>query len=249
VNEDHVAAGRRSPPGMAAGPGTLRAMRIFVAGGHGQIALRVERQLAGAGHTAVGIVRRPEHVVDLQAAGADALVLDLESTTVDHVAANLAGADAVLFAAGAGPGSGAARKDTVDRAGSVLMADAAEEAGVARFVQISSIGAGAPGPPGTDESFAAYLRAKTAAEDDLRRRDLAWTILRPGSLTDDPGTGRVRISTEVGGRGPVPRDDVAAVLAEVLQAPHTVHALFELFGGDIPIHEAVRAVGSSPQRA
>ena len=216
-------------------------MRILVAGGHGQIALRVERQLAAAGHTAVGIVRMPEHVVDLRAAGADVLVLNLESTTVDHVAANLVGADAVLFAAGAGPGSGVARKDTVDRAGSVLMADAAEKAGVARFVQISSIGAGAPPPPGTDESYAAYLQAKTAAEDDLRRRDLAWTILRPGRLTDDPGTGRVRLDPGVE-RGAISRDDVATVLVALLTSDVATHQTLGLVGGDTPIDEALASL-------
>ena len=106
----------------------------------------------------------------------------------------LSGADAAVFAAGAGPGSGALRKDSVDRAASVLLADAAGRAGVRRFVQISSMGAGAPPRPGTDEVWAAYMTAKTAAEADLRARDLDWTILRPGGLTDAPATGRIRLA-------------------------------------------------------
>jgi nucleoside-diphosphate-sugar epimerase len=213
-------------------------MRIVVAGGHGQIALRVERQLVGTGHTAVGLVRNPDHVDDVRATGAEALVLDLESAGVDDVAAALAGADAVLFAAGAGPGSGAPRKDTVDRGASVLLADAAEQAGVARFVQISSIGAGSPPPPGTDETFAAYLQAKTAAEDDLRRRDLAWTVLRPGGLTNAPGTGRVDLAPSVP-RGQVPRDDVATVAAILLTTDHALHHTLALVSGDTPIPDAV----------
>jgi uncharacterized protein YbjT (DUF2867 family) len=213
-------------------------MRIVVAGGHGQIALRLERLLTAAGHVAVGIVRNPDHVGDVEAAGAEALVLDLEDASVDDVAGHLAGADAVVFAAGAGPGSGIPRKDTVDRAASVLMADAAEQAGVRRFVQISSIGAGAPPQPGTDETFAAYLRAKTEAEEDLRRRGLDWTVLRPGGLTNAPGTGRVRLAPSVP-RGQVSRDDVAAVIAGLLTDGRAVHQTLGLVGGDTPIEEAL----------
>lgn len=213
-------------------------MRIVVAGGHGQIALRVERQLAEGGHVALGIVRNPGHVDDVRATGAEALVLDLENAEVEAVASHLAGADAVLFAAGAGPGSGVARKDTVDRGASALLADAAEQAGVGRFVQISSIGAGAPPPPGTDETFAAYLVAKTAAEDDLRRRDLAWTVLRPGGLTNAPGTGRVRLAPSVP-RGQISRDDVATVLTALLTSDRALHQTLGLVAGDTPIDDAI----------
>jgi uncharacterized protein YbjT (DUF2867 family) len=148
--------------------------------------------------------------------------------------------DAVVFAAGAGPGSGAARKDTVDHAAAVLVADAAERAGARRFVQISSMGAGSPPPPGTDDVFAAYLRAKAAAEADLRHRDLDWTILRPGRLTNDPGTGRVRLGPPPPlGPGEVSRDDVAAVLAALVVDRHGIGQMLELVGGDTPIAEVV----------
>lgn len=213
-------------------------MQIVVAGGHGQIALRVERQLAEAGHVALGIVRNPEHVDDVRATGAEALVLDLEDARVEDVAGHLDGVDAVLFAAGAGPGSGVARKDSVDRGASALLADAAEQAGVGRFVQISSMGAGAPPRPGTDETFAAYLQAKTAAEDDLRRRNLGWTVLRPGGLTNSPGTGRVRLAPSVP-RGQISRDDVAAVLTALLTGSRGIRQTLELVSGDTPIDEAV----------
>ncbi|WP_214316673.1 NAD(P)H-binding protein [Nonomuraea sediminis] len=210
-------------------------MKIVIAGGHGKIALRLERLL---GADAVGLVRNPAHVADVEAAGALAVVLDLESATVDEVAKVLEGADAAVFAAGAGPGSGVARKDTVDRAASVLLADAAERAGVRRFVQISSMGAGRPPAPGSDEVWAAYLTAKTEAEDDLRRRDLDWTILRPGGLTDAPGNGRVRLAPQVP-RGTVPRDDVAAVIVALLAEPRTAGLTLELVSGDAPISSAV----------
>jgi uncharacterized protein YbjT (DUF2867 family) len=215
-------------------------VRVVVAGGHGQVALRLEGLLASAGHTTVAIVRNPDHIGDVQAAGAEALVCDLEATDVDAVATHLEGADAVVFAAGAGPGSGIPRKQTVDRDASVLMADAAELAGVRRFVQISSMGAGAPPRPGTDETFAAYLRAKTEAEDDLRRRDLDWTVLRPGGLTDAPGTGRVRLATSVP-RGQISRDDVAAVIVGLLSQARGIGQTLELVAGNTPIEQALAA--------
>jgi uncharacterized protein YbjT (DUF2867 family) len=219
-------------------------MRVVIAGGHGQIALRLERLLSARGDSALGLIRDPGHTADVEATGAEALVCDLERADADEVAARLAGADAVVFAAGAGPGSGAARKDTVDRAASVLLADAAERAGVRRFLQVSSMGAGEPPRPGTDEIWAAYVRAKGEAEEDLRGRDLDWTIVRPGRLTDDAGIGLVRLSDPPVPRDAVPRDDVAAVLVALLDAPATRHRTLELVAGDTPVPDAVRAVSA-----
>lgn len=223
-------------------------MRVVVAGGHGQVALRLARTLVAGGHDVVGLVRNPDHGLDVEATGASVVVADLERVVAPDLARHLAGADAVVFAAGAGPGSGAARKDTMDRGGAVLLADAAELAGVRRYVLVSSMGAGSAPPPGTDETFAAYLRAKTAAEDDVRRRDLEWTVLRPGGLTDDPGTGRVRLGPRLPA-GRVPRDDVAAVLAELLVTPSTAGLVLELVSGDEPARDAVRRAASSPRPA
>jgi uncharacterized protein YbjT (DUF2867 family) len=213
-------------------------MRVVIAGGHGQIALRLTRLLAGRGDTVVGLVRNPGHVADVNAAGGDAVVLDLESATAEEVAAAITGADAVVFAAGAGPGSGTARKDTVDRAASVLLADAALAAGVRRYVQVSGMGLDRADDPDMDEVFGAYLRAKAAADDDLMSRDLEWTILRPGRLTDDPGTGAVNLAASVP-RGAVTRDDVAAVLAGLLDRPSTAGTVLELVGGDVPVDRAL----------
>ena len=219
-------------------------MRVVIAGGHGKIALLLEGLLAGRGDQAVGLVRNPAHVADVQQAGAEAVVCDLESAAAGEVAGLLAGAGAVVFAAGAGPGSGAARKDSVDRAASVLMADAAGQAGVGRFVQVSSMGAGQPPQPGSDEVWAAYITAKTAAEDDLRSRALDWTILRPGGLTDAPATGRVRLAPPPVPRGTVPRADVAAVIAALLDEPGTRHQTLELVSGDTPVAVAVHSLSS-----
>src|SRR5215470_1479204 len=217
-------------------------MRVMIAGGHGKIALLLERLLVERGDQAVGLIRNPAHVADVQKTGAEAVVCDLEAASADEVAVLLSGAGAVVFAAGAGPGSGAPRKDSVDRGASVLMADAAERAGVRRFVQISSMGAGQPPQPGTDEVWAAYIAAKTAAEDDLGARDLDWTILRPGRLTDAPGTGRVRLAAPPVPRDTVPRADVAAVIVALLDEPGTRQQTLELVGGDSPVAAAVRSV-------
>ncbi|MFG2224259.1 NAD(P)H-binding protein [Streptomyces sp. NPDC048644] len=220
-------------------------MRIVIAGGHGQIALRLERLLAGRGDEVAGIIRRPEQAGDLLAAGAEPVVCDLESASVEDVARHLEQADAAVFAAGAGPGSGADRKDSVDRRAAALFADAAEAAGVRRFLVVSSMGADRVPPEGTDPVFAAYLRAKGAADADVRARGgLDWTILRPGRLTDDPGTGHVQLA-DATGRADVTRDDVAATLAALLAEPGTAGRTLELVNGVTPVADAVRAVAGS----
>ena len=215
-------------------------MRVVIAGGHGKIALILEQLLSQRGDSVAGFIRNPAHSVDLEKAGAGAIVVDLEEASVDDVAVHLRGADAVVFAAGAGPGSGAARKETVDRDAAILLADAAQEVEVPRYVMISAMGADAEAPDeGGDPVFVAYLRAKGAADEDIRSRDtLHSTIVRPGLLTDDPGTGRVTIASETG-RASIPREDVAAVLLAVLDTPGTAGETFEVISGDTPIVDAV----------
>ncbi|MCX5195042.1 SDR family oxidoreductase [Streptomyces sp. NBC_00249] len=213
-------------------------MRIVIAGGHGRIALRLERLLAARGYEVAGIIRDLEQGDDLREAGAEPVLCDLESASVEHVAGILQGADAAVFAAGAGPGSGSARKDTVDRGAAVLFADAAERARVRRFLMVSTMGADAR--HGGDEVFDVYLRAKGEADDHLRTRlGLEWTILRPGILSDDPGAGLVRLEARTG-RGPVTRDDVAAVLAELVETPATAGLTLELVSGSTPVAVAVK---------
>ncbi|SCX47032.1 Nucleoside-diphosphate-sugar epimerase [Klenkia marina] len=221
-------------------------MHVVVAGAHGQIARRLTRLLAARGDTVTGVVRNPDHRADVEDDGGAPAVLDLEQASVQQVADVVRGADAVVFAAGGGPGSGIARKDSVDRGAAVLLADAAEAAGVRRYVLLSSYGVDAVAdgatPEGVDEVFVAYLRAKLAAEQDvLPRPGLDTTVLRPVSLTDDPGTGTVRLAASVE-RGEISRDDVAAVLVALLDDPHPGSVL-ELTGGDTPVREAVAAVG------
>ena len=211
-------------------------MRVVVAGGHGKVALLLESVLAERGDTPVGIVRNPAHVADVQQAGAQAVVLDLEAADVEDVAGVVRGADAVVFAAGGGPDSGPARKETVDKGAAILLADAAERAGVRRYVMVSAMGTDRADPDSHDV-FQVYLRAKRAADEDLMARDLDWTVVRPGRLTDDPSTGRVRVGTL--GPGEVTRADVAAVLAEVLLTGATVGKAFDLLAGDRSVDDAL----------
>jgi nucleoside-diphosphate-sugar epimerase len=219
-------------------------MHIVVAGAHGKVARRLGRLLSSRGDTVVGIIRNPAHEPDLVADGVTPAALDLESASVDDLAAVVSRADAVVFAAGAGPGSGAERKRTVDHGAAVLLADAAERAGVRGYLLISSMGveeARRGTPRGMDPVFAAYLQAKLRAEDEiLPRPALDVTIVRPGLLTDDPGTGYVTLGHGIE-RGKIPRDDVAAVLAEILRL-RKFDDVVEVVGGPTPIPEAVAAL-------
>lgn len=215
-------------------------MRIVIAGGHGQIALKLEQLLHEQGDEAVGLVRNPDHVGDLEKAGAQAVVLDLEEASVEELATVLEGADAVVFAAGGGPKSGAARKETVDKGAAILLADAAERARVRRYVMVSSIGT-EKADPDSDDVFQVYLRAKAAADADVRSRDLDWTIVRPGRLTDDEGNGQVQAGPDVD-YGQIPRADVAATLATVLHTPQTISKQFNLVSGSTMIPDALAAL-------
>ena len=214
-------------------------MRVAIAGGHGQIALRLAKVLSQRGDEAVALIRNPDHAEDVREAGAEPVVADLEHASEGDVAQAIAGSDAVVFAAGAGPGSGPARKDTMDYGGAVKLIAAAKQAGVPRYVIVSSMGANPDAP--ADDTFSVYLRAKGRADDAVRASGLDWTVVRPGGLTNDAGTGRVNLG-ENAPRGQVTRDDVAADLAAVLDSPSTIARTVDLIGGDTPITEAVAAI-------
>ena len=215
-------------------------MRVVIAGGHGQIALRLERLLHQAGHEAVGLIRSPGQAADLEKEGADAVVLDLEKSTVDELATVVDGADAVVFAAGGGPDGNAARKETVDRGGAALLADAAERVGVRRYLIVSSMGTD-QADPDSDDILQVYLRAKAAADADLRSRDLDWTIVKPGRLTDGDGTGLVTTDPESEPRE-TPREDVAAALVAAIENGLAVRKEFTLLTGGTPIKDALAAL-------
>src|ERR1700722_8754280 len=153
-------------------------MRIAIAGGHGQLALILTRRLTSAGDTVIGLIRNPDHAEDVRAQGGQPVVCDLERESVDEIATAIAGTDAVVFAAGAGPGSGAERKLTVDRDGAIKLLEAARAADTPRYVMIS--GVGAENPPDGDDVFSVYLRAKAQADAAVQASELGWTIVRPG---------------------------------------------------------------------
>lgn len=215
-------------------------MRVVIAGGHGQIALLLEQKLSQRGDEAVGLVRNPDHVADLEKVGAQAVVLDLENSSADEVASTLAGADAVVFAAGGGPNSGVERKETVDKGAAILLADAAQQAGVRRYAMVSSMNAD-QADPDSNEVFQVYLRAKKAADEYVRKSDLDATIVRPGGLTDDDGSGQVLVGEKLD-RGQIPRADVAATIVAVLDTPSTIGKTFELTSGTQSIDEALAAL-------
>ncbi len=207
-------------------------MKVAIAGGHGQIALRLTRLLAGRGDEVRGLIRRAGHADEIRAAGGEPVLCDIEHEPVQAVARAVAGSDAVVFAAGAGPGSGAERKWTVDYAGALkLMAS-----GIERYVMVSTVGAD-PDAPG-DDVFAAYLRAKGRADAELMASGLAYTIVRPGPLTDESGTGLVELG-EGAERRAITRDDTAAVLAAALHEPRLAGRTFVAVGGATPLVEAL----------
>jgi uncharacterized protein YbjT (DUF2867 family) len=213
-------------------------MEVVIAGGHGKIALHLERLLADSGHRVRALIRRRDHDSDVREAGAEPVLCDIEHE--DDLSHYVAGADAVVFAAGAGPGSGPERKRTVDLEGAVKLIDGARRQGVRRYVIISSIGADDPAAGG--EQMRPYLEAKAEADRRVADSGLDWTIVRPGRLTDSAGTGLVRVTSDMSVRGEIPREDVARVLAAALGEPGTIGKTFVLVGGDTPIDEALASL-------
>jgi nucleoside-diphosphate-sugar epimerase len=214
-------------------------MIVALAGAHGKIAMRLTTLLSRAGDEVIGLIRNPDHTAEVERQGASPVLCDLEQATVEEITAAIAGADAAVFAAGAGPGSGAERKLSMDRDGAIKLLEACQAAGVPRFLIISSLGA--EDPPAGDDVFSVYLRAKAEADQAVRASDRDWTILRPGRLTDDPGQGRVRIDLEPF-RGEIPRDDVAALLARLLKDARSVRMILYVNSGPEPLEQALEAV-------
>ena len=216
-------------------------MKVLVAGAHGKTARRLVRMLAQDGHEVRGLVRKEEQMQDVEADGAEPVLVDLEEEEVEGtVGQAVEGCDAVIFAAGAGPGSGAARKETMDYGGAVKLVEAAEKRGVGRYLMLSSMGAG--DPEGGSEAMQPYLFAKARADERLRESGLDYTIIRPGGLTDEEGTGRIDLAETLGRRGEIPRDDVARTFAEALEMTNTYHKTFEILSGDTPIRETLERI-------
>ena len=212
-------------------------MDVVVAGGHGKVGMGLLRLLADRGHRARGLIRNPDHAIELENVGAESVLCDIEER--DDISDCVRGADAVVFAAGAGPGSGPERKRTVDYAGAVKLIEAAKKNAIDRYVIVSAIGV--DHPDAWSDQLRLYYGAKRDADQAVLESGLSYTIVRPGGLTDDPGTGLVKLGTDLEG-GEIPRDDVAAILFAVLETPSTIGKTFELVSGDTPIEAAISAL-------
>lgn len=217
-------------------------MKVLIVGAHGQIGQSIGATLAVEGNEVVGLIRKEEQKAALEVAGVHPAMLDITKASPEELAVLLHDVDATVFAAGAGPGSTAQAKIDVDQNGAVLLANAMELAHIRRTVQISSMGVEVVSesnkPAGMDEVFYRYLLAKANAEEDLRRRDLDWTIVRPGALTNQPAADRVSLQPHTE-RGSIPRTDVAAVVVELLKTGAAVQQTLELVQGTESIAEAV----------
>lgn len=216
-------------------------MDVVVIGGHGKVGLRLLRLLAERGDRARGVIRKREQALDLEAVGAEAVIGDVEQ--LDEISDLIAGADAVVFAAGAGPGSGPARKRTMDYGGAVKLIRACDKQGIGRYLMVSAQGVAAPGRRG--EAMRPYYEAKREADEELERSGLEYTIVRPGRLSDEHGTGLIEAAPRIERRGEIPRDDVAATLLACLDAENTIGIAFDLLSGETPIPAAVRSLGSA----
>jgi uncharacterized protein YbjT (DUF2867 family) len=213
-------------------------VRVLIAGAHGKTARRLTRMLVEDGHEVRGLVRKEEQTDDVEADGAEPVLVDLEAEEVEGgIGEAVEGCDAIVFAAGAGPGSGDERKETMDYGGAAKLVEAAEGRGVRRYLILSTMGAS--DPEGGSEGMRPYLRAKARADERLEESGLDYTIIRPGSLTDDVGTGNIETAERLGRRGEIPREDVASTFAAALGDENTYHKTFEILSGDTPIREAL----------
>lgn len=211
---------------------------IAVVGGAGQIARLLHPKLINAGHQSRALVRKQEQADELQQSGVETRLFDIEKDDDEAFRAALEGADAIVFAAGGGPDGDAGRKRTVDLEGSIRSAQAAEALGIARFVQVSAIGVDEPLGDDVEPVWRVYVEAKRDADAHLRTSSLSWTILRPGGLTDDPGTGQIALGVDVA-KGQIPREDVASAIAAVVDDGRSVRQQWDLVGGTTPVLEAV----------
>lgn len=214
--------------------------RIAIIGGHGKVALHLSRLLSGQGHQVSSLIRNPEHAAEVADTGAAPVVADVEQLGIDDIAARIEGHDALIWSAGAGGGN-PARTYAVDRDAATRSMDAAQQAGVPRYVMVSYFGARLDHGVPRDDPFFAYAEAKAAADSYLEGTFLSWTILGPSALTMDPGTGRIEVGEDLAG-GRVSREDVARVAAAVLDMPETVGRFIAFNNGDTPIEEALRSL-------
>ena len=217
-------------------------MRIAIIGGHGKVALLAAPLLVADGHEVTGVIRDPGQADEVAAAGATPVVADMEALDAAALGEVLHGHEAVVWAAGAGGGD-PSRTYAVDRDAAIRSMEAAARAGIDRYVMVSYFGAGPDHGVPEDSSFFPYAEAKAAADEHLRGTELAWTILGPSRLTDDPGTGGIEVGDGVTGSS-VPRPDVARVIAAVLDRPATAGTTIAFNGGSTPVDEAIDRIAA-----
>ncbi|MGI9049304.1 MAG: SDR family oxidoreductase [Rubrobacteraceae bacterium] len=216
-------------------------MKVLVAGARGQVARPLISMLLRDGHEVRGLVRKEEQLPDVESDGAEPVLCDLETEEVEGgVGEAVAGCDAIIFAAGAGPGSGNARKETMDYGGAAKLIEAAEKHGVQRYLILSTTGV--DDPESRDEAMRPYLQAKARADERLEASGLDYTIIRPGRPTDEAGTGGIDAAESLGRYDEIPREDVAHVFAVALEARNTYGKKFEILAGDTSIREAVEGI-------
>ncbi len=211
-------------------------MRVLVAGANGQVGQHIVRLLVERDHQVQAMIRYQDQAQRLRELGGEPVVADLEGD-VSHT---VQGSDAVIFSAGGGPGSGAEKKETVDYGGASKLIQAAIEHGVNRYLMVSTVGA--QDPENANDKMQPYLRAKARADEELKHSGLDYTIVRPGPLTDEQGTGRIDASTELGRRKEIPREDVARTIVVALEQRNTVGKTFEVFAGETPVEEALESL-------
>ncbi|MFC3040804.1 SDR family oxidoreductase [Virgibacillus xinjiangensis] len=212
-------------------------MKVLVAGAHGHTGKLLVKNLRAEGHEPYAMVRKEEQKAEMEELGGIPVLGDLESES--DVGRAVKGMEVVMFAAGSGSGTGPNKTTDVDRDGAIRLIDATEKDGIKKFVMLSSMGAG--DPTQVEGTFRHYLQMKHEADEHLKKSELDYTIVRPGALTKEPGTSKIKVGDTVG-RGEIPREDVAKTMISALQEPNAYHKTFEMISGDTQIEDALRSL-------
>lgn len=215
-------------------------MKITIIGGHGKIALLASTQLAQRGDTVTSIIRNPDHVEDVSATGATALLLDVESATAAEMAEAFAGSEAIIWSAGAGGGS-PDRTYAVDRDAAIRAMNAAELAGAKRFIMVSFLTASTEYLVPLDDPFYPYMAAKIAADEHLRGSGLDYTILGPGVLTLEEATGTLNSTPDPAAKNPTSRANTALAIVAALDEPSSIGKTINFADGDTPVAQVMAA--------
>ncbi len=211
---------------------------VFIVGGSGKIARHLAQQLSARGYTPLSLHRNPEQAEELKALGSTPVSGDLLELNVTELAQLMVSSDVVVFSAGAGGKGGPEMANAIDGRGLELTVAAAQKAGIQRFLLVSAFPEASRGKQ-ISETFENYMAVKKRADVHLAESDLDWVILRPGTLLDAPGNGKVRAGLAIP-YGDVARDDVATALVEIIEHPEVSRVIIELTQGDTPVDQAIQ---------